>query len=499
MIDGIRIGNALIYDKDQIGIDPDIRQTLKIFYSRNMFIDLVKMPCLVCMVDNEDEAMTVHADYEANFEYLILTYEGTIPNIYLYHENCIRHILDLNKKTNNNWLVSGQLIDQYENRKMFNDPSTNQWQGSFYLFPITCIVNLKKWREIGRPTWGQASKEPVEHAKPIRSDTNIHDNYTPLYLDGYDGAVKTPVKKGWNIIDASVKNNMPVHNLSIPIRQSQNYLYPENDVQLYNNFWRSIYNLPKMNDQYIRVLESVLPEKNKTVKKWACFIRNTEDIIPWGCADKFNEHAAAVSTLITPCSGFKDFILTVKKPSQVAMKKIIHYDIIPQCIDIRKRLINEWDGRRHSLSELLTSIKDYYVKTERHENCFHMHSLRSYDDFYVEILKSFDSEEHLEAEWIKFKQIDHKYIHCDILNEPYLVTNQAKNENVYICLSDIAGWRSNLIGNGYLKLRNQLKRVIVSLQENNCKGLVDYKDPGTDLQLLQHFNEFITHVNTPIE
>lgn len=494
-ITNTRIANALIFDKESVGIDPDIRQTLKIFYARNTFIDIIKLQTLTGKVyTDEDEAIKDNAKHHSNFDYLILTYEGNIPDIYLYHENCINHVLTLDNMTNGNWLVTGQIIDQYENRLQFNDPSATMWKDSFHLFPITAIVNLRKWRQLEGPEWGQPNKQSVEHLRPVRSQENIHDNYTPLYLKGSDGSVKTPVKKGWNIIDVSLKNNMPVYNLSDNIRKSQNYLYPEVDVKLYNEFWRAVYSLPKMSSQYINVLQSLLPEKNKVLKKWACFLKNTEEIVPWGHEEKFDQLIPDSEVFILPCSGFKDFILAQTKTNH-SVKKIIHYDIVPECVHIRRRILTEWDGTRQKFSEIFTSLQNYYIETQNHKNCFHMHSKTSFDDFYVELLSNFKSEQDLITEWDKFQKLEHEYVHCDILAEPWLVTNKIRNTKVYLCLSDVAGWRNILISNGYVNLRSRLKQSVSSLKNNGCTGIVDYKDPANDTQLLQSFNEFMTYIS----
>ena len=497
-----RISNALIYDKKDIGLDEDIRQSLKIFHKRNISIDIVKLPSLGNISDNEDIAIQETADNPNNYDYVILTWEGTIPNIYYYHEPCIKHVIDLNEKTNGEWLVSGQIIDQYENRLRFEDLETDKWKGSFYLFPITAIVNLKKWREVGRPSWGQISTTPVKHTIPNRSEDNVHDNYTPLMLMPGTEIAETPVKKGWNIIDVSLKNNLPIYNLSHEIRQNQTYLYPENNPKMFNDFWRSLYTMPKLSDQYVKVLQTVLPSKNPiriNGNKWGCFIRNTEEHIVERFVDKFEKHMYDVDTMLVPCSGFKDLVVASKKPKGANIKQVIHFDILKGCVDIRQRIVQDWNGTRAHFTVVLTIVKEFYQRTYNHPNCFQMGSMDTFDDAYLDILKNFDNEEHLKDNWLEFKQLNHKFIHADILSEPWLVTKHVKNSNVYLWLSDIAGWRENIIGYGYKTLRNQLSSVAEHLKRNNCIGIVDYKDPATDLQLLQEFDEFITFLKQDIQ
>jgi hypothetical protein len=125
--------------------------------------------------------------------------------------------------------------------------------------------------------------------------------------------------------------------------------------------------------------------------------------------------------------------------------------------------------------------------------------MKSLDDVYPEIIKHFDSEEELERQWLRFQQVKHTYITCDILTNPEMVTRYAKNRCVYICMSDIAGWRVNLISFGYKLLRQQLSNIATNLQKNNCWGVVDFKDPATDHQDLQDFKYFVEFLKRPIE
>lgn len=495
----MKITNVLITDKGHIGIDEDVRQSLKVFYSRAIFMDPVKIGTLVTMVDSEDLALEKNAKHSNNYDYVILTWEGNIPNIYTYHTACMKHVAELDKKTNGEWLVTGHIMDQYENRIMYEDPSAEKWKDSYFLFPITAIVNLKKYRELGMPKWGQPSSQE-EHVVAVRSKDNVHDNYTPLSLNSGNETITGPVKKGWNIINASLANNLPIYNLNVDIRNSQTYLYPENDPKVFNKFWQTVHSMPKLPDNYNKVLHNILQEKVMVPKKWACFIKNTEELYARHCEKYFYESLRDVDTLILPCAGFKDFFVASKKPKDsIPIKEVVHFDIFEQCVDIRQRIIENWDGKRATLPDILTEIRTDYAKRYGGHECFHMHSMKTFDDVYVEILKYFDSEEQVEQEWQAFQKLKHTYITCDILAEPFKVTKNLKHRYAYLCMSDIAGWRVNLISFGYRLLREQLGNVLVSLQHNKTNGVVDFKDPATDHQDLQDFNYCLKFLKEPVD
>ena len=67
----MRITNALINDKGHIGINKEVRQSLKVFYSRAIFMDPVEIGTLVTIVDNEDFAIEKNANHPNNYDYLI--------------------------------------------------------------------------------------------------------------------------------------------------------------------------------------------------------------------------------------------------------------------------------------------------------------------------------------------------------------------------------------------------------------------------------------------
>ena len=488
--------NALVKDKGNMGIDTAVRDSLLTFYQRNMYIDSRPgNPMQAIMEDTEDQCLEKASHH--GFDYLILTWEGNIIDIYRYHHACFKAVEDLDEKTNGEWLVSGHIMNQYENRAMFDDPQKDDWKNSFWLYPITAVVNIKKWEELGRPSWGNddVNKDIIE---VIASEECVHDNYTPLQLSAGAETVTTKVKKGWNIINASLTNGLPIHNVSNDIRATQTYLYPEVSIERYNSFWQALHLMPKLTDQYKRVLENLLHSKYPrriNDRTWQCFIKNTEDYQP---RDVYSGSVdwTDVDTIILPSSGFKDFIVSMGKTALRKKVDVIHFDIIGQCVLIRKEVIERWDGTRSNFTEVLGSIAQRFK--EQGKDCFHMNAMTELAEAYDTMLPHFHDEEDLRKCWLEFKTFNHSYIEADMLDDPFGVIKLVKGKNVYICLSDIAGWRNNIIGYGYQTLRKNIITCISKFKGRNITGYVDYKDPGTDLQLWQHFDIALEFLNKPL-
>lgn len=298
------------------------------------------------------------------------------------------------------------------------------------------------------------------------------------------------------MINASLKAGYKVLNIPVEVRNLQNYLYPENDVKQFNNFWNSVYMMPKLNGQYKRVLESILTSKNPrriNDHTWQCFIRNTEEYFPL----RNNLDWSSIDTIALPSSGFKDFIVSMGRDG---IKKdnlnVIHFDIIQECTEIKRKMIERWDGKRSTFEETLLGIGGEYRKNPT--DAFHMHSMKSVIEAYEHLLPFFDSEDALEQAWLKFKSYNHAYIATDMLTDPWPAIKLVQTKNVYICLSDIAGWRNNIISYGCKNLRQDIATCIKALTNKGVNGYLDYKDPASDLQQWQSFTDAIAYLEQPI-
>lgn len=487
MFDKDTVTHCIILDKNNLDISNDVRNSLGVFYKRNIYIDCLPGNPKRSIISDNVMSCIKEADKQ-NFSFVILTWEGNMFSIFDFHREALTFIKDLDEKTEGNWLVAGHIMDQYKNRLLYSDiGAARGYENSFWLFPITAVLNLKKWREIGKPDWGKDEVNQII-SKPIPSHICIHDNYTPIELfPSTETALVEKLKYGWRIIDSALSNNMSVYNLNDKIRESQNYLYPEVDPKRYDSFWRGVFSLPKFTKQYENVFHSVISSKypDRTIKNtWGFFIRNTEEFIP---TLKSNEltNIENFSVLVTPCSGFKDFILTSSSIGFKNPKKVIHYDILEECVKIKKDTIKNWDGTRTGFVKMFSSLEDHYVSKGKH-NPFHMNSLKTYDEAYLELLGFFENEEHLKTCWENFKKLDHDYILIDMLdtNEIWRINQLILDEPTYLCLSDIALWRSNIIGYGFDNLTNSLENVVISLSKKTSNLVVDYKDPKSDLQYL---------------
>ena len=151
---------------------------------------------------------------------------------------------------------------------------------------------------------------------------------------------------------------------------------------------------------------------------------------------------------------------------------------------MRKRdIINEWDGKKETFEPLMIDIGERYKGKGTKLDAFHMNDMSSLMQAYRKILEYFNNEQHLVDSWKVFQSKQHSYLETDLLDNPHELSKLVKHGDVYLWLSDIAGWRSNILGYGFKNLKLKLADIIKCLQDKNLNGYVDVKDPASDLQL----------------
>jgi hypothetical protein len=100
--------------------------------------------------------------------------------------------------------------------------------GYYELHDQCYIINLDTYTELGCPNVGEfAYYSEHTQIEPARSNINIHDDYTPLWV--LPGTVEKTYKHkwhGWNIISVALANNKIVKVFPSTFRNNKVYYYP---------------------------------------------------------------------------------------------------------------------------------------------------------------------------------------------------------------------------------------------------------------------------------
>lgn len=411
-----------------------------------------------------DEALAKSCDN--GYEYLLLNWEGLlIPDQPKFYFNALKFLDSVNKT--DNWLVCGQIIDDTSSFKFWNPgKDTNKW---YYLWPITCLINLKKWNELGRPEFGSVTSMNLKQLPAVtRSGENIHDSYTPLWIKRSDGENLdsiTEVKFGWNMLRVSLDNNLVAHNISAELRSSQIYTYPENDIDRYN---KTMQHLQSAN--FLNLDANLLHHMDNMAHRGAGFNPfNSEPLADTMEFHNYQDNYADIDTVVNTCQGFKDFVFTFSKlcKNQHTVK-FIHYDIAPNVVNARQRFIETWDGSLESL------VQNNLVNPNE-----------NYTASYNNLLEYFDSKEHLLEQWAKYKQCEHYFVVQNLFHESdqKQIKNLMKSinaRNVIFFYSDIFPWEHNYLIYGFDNLKKIQAKLLqhlktdINLLITESKGVEDH-------------------------
>jgi hypothetical protein len=125
----------------------------------------------------------------------------------------------IEKLISQDFLVAGHILDRKE---------------AYYELHHQCyVINLIEYTRLGLPIIGvQEFGSNHTQIEPIRSDTNHHDDYTPVTVTcGNHMTVYKHKMHGWNILSTAFNNQLPVIVFSDEIRQHKKHFYPENQTE----------------------------------------------------------------------------------------------------------------------------------------------------------------------------------------------------------------------------------------------------------------------------
>lgn len=104
------------------------------------------------------------------------------------------------------------------------------------------LINVDKYTQLGQPIVGDVTLgNPLTTMMPIRSEENIHDTYTPLWIR--NGSVTTKYNHklhGWNIINKALEYGYTINAWPKDARHHKIHYYPEN-ITLFNERVNDIY------------------------------------------------------------------------------------------------------------------------------------------------------------------------------------------------------------------------------------------------------------------
>ncbi|MDT9194712.1 MAG: tetratricopeptide repeat protein [Limnospira sp. PMC 1240.20] len=305
------------------------------------------------------------------------------------------------------------------------------------------LVDIKKWNQIGRPIFGTANPSNTELKKVFcatRSPDNIHDDYTPVYLQsrGEDYFSTVVGGYGWNLISEGLRHGYKVINFTQKFRDFKFYGYPEylkaDDA---SHLSQAMYDLREperfhlarnSSNSRVRVIANFFRPEIKTFSQWVN-PNNTEGVL-----DKLHEYPRTKGKIrqgLFVSQGFHANIL-LDYYGMTEETELVIYDISEDQLLFKKYVNDNWNG---------TNLKDFVLK-HRNKLCHETAEIMGINSinktFENRVIRHFGSEEKWLNHWSIFKSIKKEYILGDITKNHNFLTSKIKPDgHVAITIANI--------------------------------------------------------------
>lgn len=181
------------------------------------------------------------------------------------------------------------------------------------------IINLNSYKSLGCPTVGK-----LEHfsshlqIEPNRSNDNLHDDYTPLWVNrGSEVKQYSHKAHGWNILSLGLKNNLVIKVFNARLRNGKIHYYPE-----YDSYF----------DQ-----ATFLYARQGFCNGMALYLGNSERTISLNSKEPIQQ-------LVVPASGL-NWLKYLQENGYNENTIVEFYDYSFLTLEYIRQLVNNWDGK----------------------------------------------------------------------------------------------------------------------------------------------------------
>jgi hypothetical protein len=415
--------------------------------------------------------------YKSGTKWALVLTPGTIIKDGFYNE--IKNLLN---SADDNTFMYAHLLDRKE-----------RWYG---IHAQCFIINVHLWNLIGRPPLYADPIEGVDLVAPDRSENNVHDDYTPLYLKPSEKRIHIKPKiLGWNWIDKALKAGFSIYNFNNDVRLKKCFLYPEQNEEFLHNRLKS-YNSPlnelidnfPLSEHQEDVFSHLHMETYGLDKKM--FIFNTEGVR--NTYVEYNMHK--IDAFIGLPAGFMDFH-TLFRHKFNSNCKVIYFDINPATLAIKKEMYQSWNGENFP-----TFINDLIEhKPELFKEKLLTVDKEDFDHRWRQELEIWMGEHNFTNLFNDVKKLEKTYIQTNILEnfDPILDSlKQFKNKHIAIWYSNCFNYTPGLASLGWDLNRMQdigisfLNAIYRNAEKNNNKISI-YGEDVVEGKKLNSFNQNI--------
>jgi len=280
-------------------------------------------------------------------------------------------------------------------------------------------VNRRAWEKLGRPRFGVPQQGSKELALPSRSAENVHDDYTPIYLEptGNKATLTANFGYGWNAISEGLAGGMKIVNWPKEIRHAKRHCYAYyGDTAEWVTALADVFAAPPTQDaQLERILHFLrnTPDKVGAAKKVFVFNSENDADIP------HLKYKAGIDRAFVLASAFKANRI-LETLGFHAGTEVVTYDYSAPALALRRRVIAEWDGRNYG-TFFLNAKPQIEAQFAGDVSWIPLPLIKDAEtinaEFQREIGSVFSSQEQWLTHWERFKALKHHFVEVDVLQD----------------------------------------------------------------------------------
>lgn len=294
------------------------------------------------------------------------------------------------------------------------------------------LVDLHRYRELGRPVYDRVASYPVECVKPVarrwgqeRSDARGNDPELYLLAPSEEREGRRPTARGWSFIDASLRHGLPVypldpqiagHTLDLdpgtPDQRDRFAAFLDHGITEYRQC-REDASVGRPQRQFLDLIERQVTNARRGVFLWNLESYDDVQTPPAG-------FRAPVSTLYSVASGFKPNML-LRRFGFDGNTRVVFFDYSPNALEVKQRIQQEWDGEDYP-----RFVRYLFRRHPDPETYYHLWADLTPDTvawndmyrFWQAEIEKWGGEQAIRQHWQQYRELRHEYVLCNLLADP---------------------------------------------------------------------------------
>lgn len=303
-------------------------------------------------------------------------------------------------------------------------------EGYFSLDTNCFLVNLLHYRALGCPSFGfshglsTSEKHPLKLIKPqVMLVGNGGKSLKQLTASNNTVSI-VPSGAGWGFIDASLRQGLTISQLPHNIANKR-LLLQKNPQKISEEESISSQVVKNPKSTHKRFLNGIDTQINCGRK--GVFLWNIESY------DDLPEHnpnsIEKISNLYCVAAGFKPCMLLIRHGFN-SDTCVTFFDYSQQALNIRKTLLEEWDGTNYP--DFCQSLMERYPEPETLYQLWNGIQTSEINWGDVDILwenelEKWGGKEKFQQIWLAQRALKFQFVHCDVVNKPNALLDKISN------------------------------------------------------------------------